>query len=92
MKKQTLVSGITATGNLTIGNYLGAIKSFIEFQDEYNMFIFVADLHGLTLPIEPSDLKSNKLNIMALYLAAGLDPKKVVLFNQSDVSAHSTLG
>lgn len=92
MNKEIIVSGITPTGNLTIGNYLGAIKTFVKLQDKYNMFIFVADLHGFTLPIEPKLLRENKQNIMALYLAAGLDPKKVVIFNQSDVKAHSVLG
>lgn len=86
-----LVSGITATGTLTIGNYIGAIKNFVALQDQYEMFIFVADLHAITLPIEPKTLRDNKKKIMALYLAAGLDPNKVVLFNQSDVLEHSQL-
>ena len=89
--KKRIVSGITATGNLTIGNYLGAIKNFIKLQDKYEMFIFVADLHALTIDISPKTLKQNKANIMAIYIAAGLDPKNVVLFNQSDVYAHTML-
>lgn len=86
--KKRLVSGITATGNLTIGNYIGAIKNFIKLQDEYELFIFVADLHALTIDIKPEELQKNKRNIMALYLACGLDPKKATLFFQSDVLAH----
>ena len=88
MKKQTLVSGITATGTLTLGNYIGAIKNFIKLQDEYEMFIFVADLHALTTDISAKALSENRKNIMALYIAAGLDPKKATIFYQSSVSAH----
>ncbi|CAM9153370.1 tryptophan--tRNA ligase [Mycoplasma marinum] len=86
--KKRILSGITATGTLTIGNYLGAIKNFVKLQEEFEMFIFVADLHALTNPIEPKELRKNKKNIMALYIACGLDPEKTTLFNQSDVKEH----
>ena len=86
-----LVSGITATGKLTLGNYIGAIKNFVKLQDEYEMFIFVADLHALTIDIEAKDLRKNKKDIMALYIAAGLDPEKTVLFHQSDVPTHGQM-
>ncbi len=86
--KKRIVSGITATGTLTLGNYLGAIKNFVKLQDEFEMFIFVADLHALTTRIEPELLRKNKKDIMALYIACGLDPKKTILFNQSDVLEH----
>lgn len=89
--KKTIVSGITATGKLTIGNYIGAIKNFIKLQDEYDMYIFVADLHALTTYIDPTKLQENKKNIYALYLACGLDPNKTCIFFQSDVPAHSQL-
>lgn len=89
--KKRLVSGITATGNLTIGNYLGAIKNFVQLQDEYEIFIFVADMHALTIDIEPDVLHQNKQNIMALYIAAGLDPSKATLFYQSDVLEHGQM-
>lgn len=89
--KRKLVSGITATGSLTIGNYIGAIKNFIKLQDEYEMFIFVADLHALTTQISPEDLRKNKRDIFALYLACGLDPKKSTIFFQSDIPQHSQL-
>ncbi len=92
MNKKKLVSGITATGTLTLGNYIGAIKNFVKLQDKYEMFIFVADLHALTIEIEPKKLKENKKDIMALYIAAGLDPKRTTLFNQSDVEAHGQMG
>ncbi|MCP4336767.1 MAG: tryptophan--tRNA ligase [Mycoplasma sp.] len=89
--KKRVVSGITATGSLTIGNYLGAIKNFVELQDDYDMFIFVADLHALTTSIDPKLLEKNKKEIMALYLACGLDPNKSTIFFQSDVIEHGIM-
>lgn len=89
--KQKIVTGITATGKLTLGNYIGAIKNLINLQDQYDLFIFVADLHALTTYIDPEQLRKNKKDIFALYLACGLDPEKVTLFFQSDISAHSEL-
>ena len=89
--KKRIVSGITATGSLTIGNYIGAIKNFIKHQDNYEMFIFVADLHALSETINPIDLDKNRKEIFALYLACGLDPKKVTIFFQSDIPAHAML-
>ncbi len=89
--KKKIVSGIAATGSLTIGNYLGAIKNFIKYQNDYEMFIFVADLHALTSDISPGDLDKNRKDIFALYLACGLDWKKTTIFFQSDVAAHTTL-
>ncbi len=87
-----LVSGIKPTGQLTLGNYIGAIKQFIKYQDEYEMYVFIADLHALTLPIEAKELRNNVKNLIAVYLACGLDPKKVTLFRQSDVPMHAELG
>ena len=87
-----MISGIKPTGKLTLGNYIGALKQFIKYQDEYQMYIFLDDLHALTLPIEHDELLKNSEDILALYLACGLDPKKVVLFKQSDVAEHSELG
>ncbi|NQZ66044.1 MAG: tryptophan--tRNA ligase [Mycoplasmatales bacterium] len=89
--KKRLVSGITATGQLTIGNYIGAIKNFVKLQDEYELFIFVADLHALTIEISPEELRKNKRDIMAIYLACGLNPEKATLFYQSDVKAHGQM-
>lgn len=89
--KKRLVSGIQATGKLTIGNYIGAIKNFVKLQDEYDMFIFVADMHTLTIDIDPETLRKNRRDVMALYLAAGLDPQKTTLFFQSNVKAHGQM-
>lgn len=86
-----ILSGIKPTGKLTLGNYIGALKNFAKFQDENEVFIFIADLHALTLPIDPNELRENIKLVTAFYLAAGLDPKKVTIFKQSDVSAHAEL-
>ncbi len=85
------LSGIKPTGKLTLGNYIGALKNFKKFQDEYENFVFIADLHALTLPIDPIELRNNTKDILAFYIAAGLDPNKTTIFLQSDVSAHSEL-
>ena len=85
------LSGIKPTGNLTLGNYIGALMHFKDYQDQYENYVFVADLHALTLPINPKDLYNNTRDIVAFYIAAGLDPKKTTIFLQSDVSAHAEL-
>lgn len=85
------LSGIKPTGKLTLGNYIGALKKFPEMQDGYENYIFVADLHALTLPIDPKELHDNTRDLVALYLACGLDPKKTTIFLQSDVSMHAEL-
>ncbi len=90
--KKRMLSGIKPTGQLTLGNYIGAIKQFIKYQDDYELFVFIADLHALTLPIDPKELRENTKNLISIYLACGLDPNKVVLFKQSDVHEHAELG
>lgn len=87
-----ILSGIKPTGKLTLGNYIGAIRNFVKLQNEGSSFLFVADLHALTLPIEPDVLRNNSRDLVAFYLAAGLDPKTSTIFLQSDVPAHSELG
>lgn len=86
-----ILSGIKPTGKLTLGNYLGAIKNFARIQDQGETFLFIADLHALTLPIDPQQLRDNSRDIAAYYLAAGLNPDKTTIFLQSDVPAHSEL-
>ena len=78
--KKRMISGIKPTGELTLGNYIGAIKQFIQYQEEYELFVFLADLHALTLPIDANELRKNSEDILAIYLACGLDPNKVVIF------------
>lgn len=85
------LSGIKPTGRLTLGNYIGAIKQFKEIQDKGELFLFVADLHALTMPIDPKELYENTHDIVAFYLASGIDPKKTTIFLQSDVHEHSEL-
>lgn len=89
--KKRLVSGIKPTGRLHIGNYFGALKQFVDLQDEYESFIFVANLHALTANPEKEKLLTDTENVILDYLGAGLDPKKVILFKQSDVPAHANL-
>lgn len=86
-----ILSGIKPTGQLTLGNYIGAINKFVKLQDSGESFLFIADLHALTLPIDPEQLRTNSRDLAAFYLAAGLDPNKSNIFLQSDVSAHSEL-
>jgi tryptophanyl-tRNA synthetase len=92
-KPQTIVSGIRATGRLHIGNYLGALKQFVELQNtgEHRYYFFIADLHALTTPFEPKDLRQSTLEVVAEYLAAGVDPEKSVLFLQNHVPEHAEL-
>ena len=89
---QTMLSGIKPTGRLTLGNYIGAIRQFVEYQDEYEMYIFIANLHAITVAQDPKELKQNTKDLIALYLACGLNPEKVTLFLQSDVHQHAELG
>lgn len=86
-----ILTGIKPTGQLTLGNYLGVLKNLKNEQEKGEAFIFIADLHALTLPIDPQVLKENSIDIACFYLAAGLDPNKSTLFLQSDVSAHAEL-
>ena len=88
---ERILTGIKPTGQLTLGNYIGAIKQFIKYQDDYNLWVFIADLHALTLPISQKELIENTENLAAIYIAAGLDPKKVTLFKQSDIIGHTEL-
>lgn len=89
--RKRLLTGIKPTNTPTLGNYLGVLKHLPEFQDEYDMFVFVADLHALTLPIEPEQLRQNTADLVALYLACGLDPAKCKIFRQSRIFGHNDL-
>ena len=91
MKKKTVFSGVQPSGALTIGNYLGAIKNWVELQDEYDCNYCIVDLHAITVPQVPKDLRKNTLDVLALYLACGIDPEKSTIFIQSHVRAHAEL-
>jgi len=86
-----LVSGIQPTGQLHLGNYLGAIKNWLELQKKYQCFFFIADLHALTTKISAAELKKQTFEIIVDLLALGLDPKKAVIFRQSDIIGHAEL-
>ncbi len=89
--KKIVLSGVQPTGGLHIGNYLGAIKNFVSMQTEYDCFFCVVDLHAITVKQDPKLLKNNTYEVVATYLASGIDPDKSVIFNQSNVSSHSEL-
>ena len=89
--KELVFSGVQPTGNLHLGNYLGAIKNFVSLQKETNCVYCVVDLHAITTFQNPKELKNNILETAACFLATGLDPKKSIIFNQSSVPAHSEL-
>ena len=89
--KERILSGIKPTGQLTLGNYIGALKNFAKYQEDNDVIIFIADLHALTLPIDPEVLRNNTRDVAAFYLAAGLDPNKSIIFLQSSVHEHAEL-
>ena len=84
-------SGVQPTGNLHIGNYLGALKQFVELQDTCECIYCVVDMHSITVPQDPKELKQHTLDIAALYMAVGIDPKKSIIFAQSTVPGHAEL-
>ncbi|MDR0852024.1 MAG: tryptophan--tRNA ligase [Clostridiales Family XIII bacterium] len=84
-------SGVQPTGNIHIGNYLGALKQFVQLQDDNDCIYCIVDLHAITVPKDPKILRENILDVAALYLAVGLDPEKSIIFVQSDVSGHAEL-
>ncbi len=88
---KVLFSGMQATGNLTLGNYLGALKNWVTLCDEYQCFYSVVDLHSITVRQDPAELRKRARNLLTLYIAAGLDPEKNCLYYQSHVSGHAEL-
>lgn len=86
-----MLTGLQPTGVITLGNYIGAIKQMVKYQDEYESFLFVADLHAITVPKEDLNLKENTKSLIALYLACGIDPNKNTIFVQSQNEYHANL-
>jgi tryptophanyl-tRNA synthetase len=84
-------SGVQPTGNIHLGNYLGALKQFVELQEDHECLYCIVDLHAITVPQDPKILREHILDVAALYLAVGVDPKKSIVFVQSDVAAHAEL-
>lgn len=89
--KKRIFSGVQPSGNLHIGNYLGAIKNWIKLQDEYECIFCVVDMHAITVPQNPKDLTKNTIDIAKIYLAAGIDPSRSAVFVQSNISQHTEL-
>ena len=89
--KKVIFSGIQPSGNLTLGNYLGALKNWVTLQKEYNCYYCVVDMHAITVRQEPAELRKRCLDLMSIMLAAGVDPKQNTLYVQSHVSAHAEL-
>ena len=89
--KKVLFSGMQATGNLTLGNYLGALKNWVSLSDEYECFYSVVDMHSITVRQNPAELRKRARALLTLYIAAGLDPKKNCIYYQSHVSGHAEL-
>lgn len=88
---EKMLTGLQPTGVITLGNYIGAIKQMVEYQDKYESIIFVADLHAITVPQEKDNISKNTRSLIALYLACGIDPKKNVIFIQSENEYHANL-
>lgn len=91
ISKKVIFSGMQATGVITIGNYFGALKNWVKLQDEYNCLFCVVDLHSITVKQEAAKLRQNARDLLALYIAAGLDPDKNVMYYQSHVPQHAEL-
>ncbi|MDZ5470345.1 tryptophan--tRNA ligase [Bacillus sp. 31A1R] len=89
---QTIFSGIQPSGTITLGNYIGAMKQFVDLQNEYNCYFCIVDQHAITLPQDPQQLRKNIRSLAAMYIAVGIDPEKVTLFIQSEVPAHAQAG
>src|SRR3954454_19945417 len=87
-----VLSGVKPSGNLHLGNYLGAIKRWVDGQDRYDNFFCIVDLHAITVYQEPAALRQNTRELAAFYFAAGLDPQKSTVFVQSHIPAHAELG
>ncbi|WP_017470558.1 tryptophan--tRNA ligase [Amphibacillus jilinensis] len=89
---KTIFSGIQPSGSLTLGNYLGAMKQFVELQEDYHCYFCIVDAHAITVPQDRLRLRDNIRSLAALYLASGINPEKATLFIQSEVPAHTQLG
>lgn len=91
MEKKTIFSGVQPSGNITLGNYLGAIKNWVGFQEDYNCIYAMMDMHAITVRQNPQELRKRTLDLLKIYIACGIDPEKSLLFVQSQVSRHAQL-
>ena len=90
-RKKRVFSGVQPTGNIHIGNYLGALKQFVDLQEDHDCIYCIVDEHAITVPQDPKELRKHILDVASLYLSIGVDPKKSIVFVQSDVPAHAEL-
>ena len=90
-EKKNVLSGIQPTGNLTLGNYLGALRNWANMQDDYNSLYMVADMHAITVRQEAAELRKRSIETLALLLACGIDPERSIVFVQSHVPEHAML-
>ncbi len=86
-----IFSGVQPTGNLHLGNYLGAIRNWVRLQRDYDCIFCIVDLHALTLPQDPAQLRAQTREVTAAYIAAGIDPERCIIFNQSAIAGHAEL-
>ena len=91
MSNKIIFSGVQPTGEIHIGNYLGAISQFVSNQDEYKSIFSIVDLHAITIPQNPKELLNRTRQVLAIFLASGIDPTKNIIFNQSQVAEHTQL-
>ncbi len=91
MDKKTIFSGVQPSGNITLGNYLGAIKNWVRFQEDYNCIYAMMDMHAITVRQNPQELRKRTLDLLKIYISCGIDPEKSLLFVQSQVSEHAQL-
>ena len=91
MDKKTIFSGVQPSGNITLGNYLGAIKNWVKLQEDYDCIYAMMDMHAITVRQNPQELKKRTLDLLKIYIACGIDPEKSLLFVQSQVAAHAQL-
>lgn len=91
MEKKIMLTGLQPTGTITLGNYIGAIKQMVDYQEKYQSIIFIADMHAITVPIDSEALAQNIRQLIALYIACGVDPEKNMIFLQSDNEYHANI-
>jgi tryptophanyl-tRNA synthetase len=91
MEKKIMLTGLQPTGVITLGNYIGAIRQMVEYQEKYNSILFIADMHAITMPIDSDTLAQNIRQLIALYIACGVDPEKNLIFLQSDNEYHANI-
>ena len=91
MEKKKMLTGLQPTGVITLGNYIGAIKQMVDYQDKYEPIIFIADMHAITVPIDADTLAKNIRSLVALYIACGIDPEKNTIFLQSENPYHANI-